>query len=220
MNEPSRASVSVRPLEFCSVSAPVAPSTLPPMKNVWAWTRSHRPPAGLAEGRHRHRKCRRREQSTAGSRRADWRGFDATWGAPQSGGARRDPGTPISVISGRNSSSRSFRLVPGRQTGKTGRRPQPNQPGNARGNRLNQPQRATRARYVVITFMVTLAMVTYLDRACIGAMKQHIAGGLRPRRRADGLGVHRRSSSPTPSSKSPPRAGPTATAPAPCSRAS
>ncbi len=41
---------------------------------------------------------------------------------------------------------------------------------------MNQPQRATRARYVVIAFMVTLAMVTYLDRACIGAMKQHIAG--------------------------------------------
>ena len=38
--------------------------------------------------------------------------------------------------------------------------------------------------------MVTLAMVTYLDRACIGAMKQHIAGGLQPRRRADGLGLH------------------------------
>ena len=41
---------------------------------------------------------------------------------------------------------------------------------------MNQPERATRARYVVIAFMVTLAMVTYLDRACIGAMKQHIAG--------------------------------------------
>jgi ACS family glucarate transporter-like MFS transporter len=40
---------------------------------------------------------------------------------------------------------------------------------------LNEQQRPTRARYVVIFFMVTLAMVTYLDRACIGAMKQHIA---------------------------------------------
>ena len=40
---------------------------------------------------------------------------------------------------------------------------------------MNEQQRPTRARYVVITFMVTLAMVTYLDRACIGAMKQHIA---------------------------------------------
>jgi MFS family permease len=35
--------------------------------------------------------------------------------------------------------------------------------------------RATRARYVVIAFMVTLAMVTYLDRACIGAMAPKIA---------------------------------------------
>ncbi len=34
---------------------------------------------------------------------------------------------------------------------------------------------ATRARYVVIVFMVTLAMVTYLDRACIGAMMPNIA---------------------------------------------
>jgi MFS transporter, ACS family, glucarate transporter len=33
----------------------------------------------------------------------------------------------------------------------------------------------TRARYVVIVFMVTLAMVTYLDRACIGAMMPSIA---------------------------------------------
>jgi MFS family permease len=30
--------------------------------------------------------------------------------------------------------------------------------------------RPTRTRYVVVAFMVTLAMVTYLDRACIGAM--------------------------------------------------
>ena len=34
---------------------------------------------------------------------------------------------------------------------------------------------ATRARYVVIVFVVTLAMVTYLDRACIGAMAPKIA---------------------------------------------
>jgi len=34
---------------------------------------------------------------------------------------------------------------------------------------------ATHARYVVIVFMVTLAMVTYLDRACIGAMAPKIA---------------------------------------------
>jgi MFS family permease len=40
---------------------------------------------------------------------------------------------------------------------------------------LNEQQRPTHARYVVVTFMVTLAMVTYLDRACIGAMEQHIA---------------------------------------------
>jgi MFS transporter, ACS family, glucarate transporter len=36
--------------------------------------------------------------------------------------------------------------------------------------------RPTRARYVVIAFAVTLAMVTYLDRACIGAMMPSIAG--------------------------------------------
>jgi MFS transporter, ACS family, glucarate transporter len=34
--------------------------------------------------------------------------------------------------------------------------------------------RPTRARYIVILFMVTLAMVTYLDRACIGTMKTTI----------------------------------------------
>jgi len=34
---------------------------------------------------------------------------------------------------------------------------------------------ATRARYVVIAFTVSLAMVTYLDRACIGAMMPSIA---------------------------------------------
>jgi MFS family permease len=44
---------------------------------------------------------------------------------------------------------------------------------------LNEQQRPTRARFVVVTFMVTLAMVTYLDRACIGAMKQQIAGDFR-----------------------------------------
>ena len=32
----------------------------------------------------------------------------------------------------------------------------------------------TRARYIVIVFMVALAMVTYLDRACIGTMKTTI----------------------------------------------
>jgi MFS family permease len=40
---------------------------------------------------------------------------------------------------------------------------------------LNDTQRPTRARYVVVTFMVTLAMVTYLDRVCIAAMKPYIA---------------------------------------------
>ena len=40
---------------------------------------------------------------------------------------------------------------------------------------MPSPPRANRTRYIVVTFMVTLAMVTYLDRACIGAMKQHIA---------------------------------------------
>ncbi len=33
----------------------------------------------------------------------------------------------------------------------------------------------TRTRYTVVTFMVTLAMITYLDRACIGAMAPSIA---------------------------------------------
>jgi hypothetical protein len=32
----------------------------------------------------------------------------------------------------------------------------------------------THARYRVVAFMVTLAMVTYLDRACIGAMAPSI----------------------------------------------
>jgi MFS family permease len=40
---------------------------------------------------------------------------------------------------------------------------------------LPTAERATRARYVVIAFVVTLAMVTYLDRACIGAMAPKIA---------------------------------------------
>src|SRR4051812_20678020 len=38
------------------------------------------------------------------------------------------------------------------------------------------PGGATRSRYVVIGFTVGLAMVTYLDRACIGAMMPRIAG--------------------------------------------
>lgn len=36
------------------------------------------------------------------------------------------------------------------------------------------PSRPTHARYVVVGFMVALAMVTYLDRACIGTMKTTI----------------------------------------------
>jgi len=40
---------------------------------------------------------------------------------------------------------------------------------------LNDPSRPTRARYNVVAFMVTLAMVTYLDRACIGAMAPRIS---------------------------------------------
>jgi MFS family permease len=40
---------------------------------------------------------------------------------------------------------------------------------------LQDSQRATQARYVVLVFMVTLAMVTYLDRACMGAMMPSIA---------------------------------------------
>jgi MFS family permease len=38
--------------------------------------------------------------------------------------------------------------------------------------------RPTRTRYIVVVFMVTLAMVTYLDRACIGAMAPSISGEL------------------------------------------
>jgi MFS family permease len=40
---------------------------------------------------------------------------------------------------------------------------------------LNEITRPTHARYGVIAFMVTLAMVTYLDRACIGAMAPRIS---------------------------------------------
>jgi len=40
---------------------------------------------------------------------------------------------------------------------------------------LLNPPRASRARYVVVVFMVLLAMVTYLDRACIGAMAPKIS---------------------------------------------
>jgi MFS family permease len=40
---------------------------------------------------------------------------------------------------------------------------------------LPNPESATRARYVVIAFLVVLAMVTYLDRACMGAMMPGIA---------------------------------------------
>jgi MFS family permease len=48
---------------------------------------------------------------------------------------------------------------------------------------LIEPQRATRARYLVLAFLVALAMVTYLDRACIGAMMPTISAelGLNPR---------------------------------------
>jgi MFS family permease len=48
--------------------------------------------------------------------------------------------------------------------------------GPGERNRLNDPSRPTRARYRVVAFMVALAMVTYLDRACIGAMAPSIAG--------------------------------------------
>ena len=40
---------------------------------------------------------------------------------------------------------------------------------------MNKTSRPTTARYRVIAFMVTLAMVTYLDRACIGVMAPRIA---------------------------------------------
>jgi ACS family glucarate transporter-like MFS transporter len=40
---------------------------------------------------------------------------------------------------------------------------------------LLESQRATRARHVVLVFVVALAMVTYLDRACIGVMMPNIA---------------------------------------------
>ena len=45
----------------------------------------------------------------------------------------------------------------------------------AGGNHLDNALRPTRTRYVVVLFMVTLAMVTYLDRACIAAMAPKIA---------------------------------------------
>ena len=44
-----------------------------------------------------------------------------------------------------------------------------------RGEPLADTLPATRARYVVIAFTVALAMVTYLDRSCIGAMMPSIA---------------------------------------------
>ncbi|MEO8061919.1 MAG: MFS transporter [Pseudomonadota bacterium] len=40
---------------------------------------------------------------------------------------------------------------------------------------MENTQRPTRTRYVVVFFMVTLAMVTYLDRACIGVMAPKIS---------------------------------------------
>jgi ACS family glucarate transporter-like MFS transporter len=40
---------------------------------------------------------------------------------------------------------------------------------------LNESPVPTRARYRVVAFMVALAMVTYLDRACIGAMAPRIS---------------------------------------------
>jgi ACS family glucarate transporter-like MFS transporter len=43
------------------------------------------------------------------------------------------------------------------------------------GGSLDQLVKPTRTRYVVVLFMVTLAMVTYLDRACIGVMAPKIA---------------------------------------------
>jgi sugar phosphate permease len=51
--------------------------------------------------------------------------------------------------------------------------------------------RATRARYIVIVFMVTLAMVTYLDRASIGAMAPQIAAEFALDEAQMSLGVHR-----------------------------
>jgi len=43
---------------------------------------------------------------------------------------------------------------------------------------LIETQHATRARYVVLAFLVGLAMVTYLDRACLGAMMPAISAEL------------------------------------------
>ncbi len=40
---------------------------------------------------------------------------------------------------------------------------------------MDNTQRPTRTRHVVVFFMVTLAMVTYLDRACIGVMAPKIS---------------------------------------------
>src|SRR5689334_6399129 len=47
--------------------------------------------------------------------------------------------------------------------------------GSPGRSHLNDPSRPTRARYRVIAFMVALAMVTYLDRACIGVMAPRIS---------------------------------------------
>lgn len=44
-----------------------------------------------------------------------------------------------------------------------------------KGGGLTKSQPATHARHVVMFFLVLLAMVTYLDRACIGAMAPQIA---------------------------------------------
>jgi MFS transporter, ACS family, glucarate transporter len=43
------------------------------------------------------------------------------------------------------------------------------------GNHLENNLRPTRTRYIVVAFMILLAMVTYLDRASIGAMAPSIA---------------------------------------------
>jgi MFS family permease len=44
--------------------------------------------------------------------------------------------------------------------------------------RVPEPQRPTRVRYNVLVFACTAAMLTYLDRACIGSAKGHIQEAL------------------------------------------
>src|SRR5262249_19627075 len=78
-------------------------------------------------------------------------------------GARHLPARPVNRVPGGGSGENLGLSAPSHSTGFSPLSP----PGTMAGT--------TRARYVVMVFMVTLAMVTYLDRACIGAMMPKIA---------------------------------------------